>query len=137
MAKIRLVLVEDYNVLRDILRQRLVEDGEIEIVGETDDGEVAIEMARRLRPDVVVTDIAHSGPDGIEVARQIVQHDDRVKVLVNTGYADRVYVKRCLDAGARGYVLKDEVPALVDAIKAVAAGELVLSPSISKIVGSL
>jgi two-component system response regulator NreC len=134
MGKIRVMLVDDHTVVRQGLRRILETDDEIEIVGEAGDGRSATEMVQRLRPNVVVMDIALPELNGIEATRQIVKRSDGTKVLVLTMHADDAYVRQSLKAGARGYLLKDsEDLDLLKAVKAVGRGGSFFSPTISKV----
>jgi two-component system, NarL family, response regulator NreC len=132
MSSIRVLLVDDDTFWRQTFHCELHEEDGIVIVGEAKDGDTAIEMARRLRPDVLVTDIAHPGPNGYAVARAIVEQIDGVKILVYSGYAGWSHVERSLQAGAKGFVVKPErISVLVTAIKTVAGGGEFLSPGLS------
>jgi two-component system response regulator DegU len=124
--------MDDHELYREGLRCMLEREEDIEIVGEAVDGFAAIDMTRRLRPDVLLTDIDHPGPDGYEVAREISDHVHGVRVLVLSAYDGPLYVERSLEAGARGYVMKDEeLSVLMNAIKTVAGGAEFLSPRLS------
>ena len=135
MEKIRVFLVDDHTVVRQGLRRILESDDEIEIVGEAGDGRTAIDLVQKLRPHVVVMDVAMPELNGIEATRQILKRVEGAKVLVLSMHGDDVYVRQALKAGARGYLLKD-APAgdLVSAIRALASGEGYLSPAVSNAV---
>ncbi|HEV7735124.1 MAG TPA: response regulator transcription factor [Candidatus Binatia bacterium] len=134
MAKLRVLLVDDHTVVRQGLRKILESDDEIEIVGEAGDGRSAVEMVQRMRPHVVVMDVALPELNGIEATRQITKRVDGAKVLVLTMHSDDVYVRQSLKAGARGYLLKDsEDLDLIKAVKAVGQGGSFFSPSVSKV----
>jgi DNA-binding NarL/FixJ family response regulator len=121
-------------MVRQGLRKILESDPALEIVGEARDGRSAVELAGRLRPQVVVMDVALPELNGIEAARQIVKRCAGTKVLILTMHADEVYVRQSLKAGARGYLLKDsEDLDLIKAVKAVGSGGSFFSPSISRI----
>ena len=129
MSSVRVLLVDDHNLYREGLRLLLEQEDDIEIVGEAVDGYTAIDLTRRLRPQVVVTDIDHPGPDGYAVARAIADHVDGVKVLVLSAYDGSTYVERSWRAGAMGYVVKDDpIPVLASAIRTVAGGGEFVSP---------
>jgi two-component system response regulator NreC len=122
-------------VVRHGLRRILDSDGQIEIVGEAGDGRTAVELAQRLRPDVVVMDIALPELNGIEATRQLAKRVPNVHVLMLTMHADDVYVRQSLKAGAHGYLLKDsEDLDLIKAVKAVGAGGSFFSPAVSRVV---
>jgi len=134
MAKLRVLLVDDHTMVRQGLRKILESDDEIEIVGEAGDGRTAVDMAARMRPHVVVMDVALPELNGIEATRQIGKRVEGAKVLVLTMHSDDVYVRQSLKAGARGYLLKDsEDLDLIKAVKAVGAGGSFFSPSVSKL----
>jgi two-component system, NarL family, response regulator NreC len=135
MEKIRVFLVDDHTVVRQGLRRILESDDEIEIVGEAGDGRTAIDLVQKLRPHVVVMDVAMPELNGIEATRQIVKRVEGAKVLVLSMHGDDVYVRQALKAGARGYLLKDsEDLDLIKAVKAVRAGGSFFSPPVSKVV---
>ncbi len=133
MSKIPVFLVDDHTVVRQGIRRILESDGEIKVEGEASSGRVAVNMVPRLRPQVVVMDIALPELNGIEATRQIVKHGGGARVLILTMHAAESYVRESLRAGARGYILKDADPAeLVQAVKAVSRGESVFSPAVSR-----
>jgi two-component system response regulator NreC len=135
MEKIRVFLVDDHTVVRQGLRRILESDDEIEIVGEAGDGRTAIDLVQRLRPHVVVMDVAMPELNGIEATRQITKRVEGVKVLVLSMHGDDVYVRQALKAGARGYLLKDsEDLDLIKAVKAIRGGGSFFSPPVSKVV---
>ena len=135
MEKIRVFLVDDHTVVRQGLRRILESDDEIEIVGEAGDGRTAIDLVQRLRPHVVVMDVAMPELNGIEATRQITKRVEGTKVLVLSMHGDDVYVRQALKAGARGYLLKDsEDLDLIKAVKAIRGGGSFFSPPVSKVV---
>src|SRR5512145_648347 len=103
---LRVVLVDDHELMRQGLRSILEREGEVEVVGEAASGRAALELARTLTPDVVVMDVAMQGQNGIEATRQIRAACPDVKVLALSSHSDPHYVTAMLDAGACGYVLK-------------------------------
>ena len=129
MAKLRLLIADDQPLMRAGFRAVLEATGEMEVVGEVEDGEQAIAAARSLAPDVVLMDIRMPRLDGIEATRRL--PDQRVLILTTFGLDD--YIVEALRAGASGFITKD-VPAdeLVRAVKAVAAGDALLSPSVTR-----
>ena len=135
MDKIRVFLVDDHTVVRQGLRRILESDDEIEIVGEAGDGRTAVELVQKLRPHVIVMDVAMPELNGIEATRQIVKRVEGAKVLVLSMHGDDIYVRQALKAGARGYLLKDsEDLDLIKAVKAIRAGGSFFSPPVSKLV---
>ena len=133
MAKIRVLIADDHAIVRDGVRALLALAEDVEVVGEAADGAEAIEACRRLRPDLVLMDIAMPGLGGLEATLQIRKEQPEVKVLVLTQYEDREYVRRFLKLGVSGYVLKKAAGAeLVAAVRAAAKGGLVLDPDIAR-----
>ena len=104
--RIRVLIADDHTILRDTLRLLLEMHEEIEIVGEASDGREAIDLAEKLKPDVVLMDTAMPGLNGIEATTQIRKRLPRTRVLVLSGYQYEDQVKAALRAGASGYVLK-------------------------------
>lgn len=128
---IRVLLVDDQRMMREGLRAVLAAHGTIHVVGEAADGQEALEAARRDQPDVVVMDVAMKAMNGIEATRQILGELPGVRVLALSQYADRRYVENMVQAGARGYVLKEAAcEELARAIEAVHGGEFFASPGI-------
>lgn len=135
MDKIRVFLVDDHTVVRQGLRRILESDEEIEIIGEAGDGRSAVDLVQRLRPHVVVMDVALPGLNGIEATRQIMKRIEGIRVLVLSMHGDDVYVRQALKAGARGYLLKDsEDLDLIKAVKALRQGGSFFSPPVSRVV---
>ena len=135
MSSITVLLAEDHTIVRKGIRSLLDAERDIDVVGEAENGREAVEIAEVIHPDIVVMD--HSMPvlNGLEAMRQIRQRDDGIKVLILTMHTNEEYVFQFLRAGAAGYVVKQSAPnELVAAIRAVAAGQSYLSPSISKTV---
>jgi two-component system response regulator NreC len=134
LEKLRVLLVDDHSVVRQGLRRLLEVDDEVEVVGEAGDGRIAVDMAQRTRPDVVVMDIALPELNGIEATRQIIDRNSGSRVIILTMHGDEVYVRQCLKAGARAYLLKDcEDLDLVRAVKEVGRGGSFFSPRIARI----
>jgi DNA-binding NarL/FixJ family response regulator len=127
--RIRIILVDDHPVVRQGLRKILSTFEQIAIEGEAGSGREAIELARELRPDVVVMDISMPEMSGIE-ATSILRRDlPEIKVLALSMHENASYVKQALRAGARGYILKDSTPKdLVEAISNVDSGTVPMSP---------
>jgi DNA-binding NarL/FixJ family response regulator len=128
---VRVLLVDDQPLLRTGFRMVLGSEPGLTVVGEAGDGEEAVDLARRLQPDVVLMDIRMPRLDGVEATRRIVEAGLRARVLVLTTFDLDEYVVGALRAGASGFVTKD-VPAedLVEAIRVVAAGEAIVAPRI-------
>ncbi len=133
MSAIRVMLADDHQILREGVRALLSRAEDLEVVGEAADGRSAIDLCKRLDPDVVVMDIHMPGLGGLEATLEIRKQSPRVKILVLTQYEDGEYVRRFLKSGASGFVLKRAAgAALVDAIRAVSKGGLVLDPEIAR-----
>ena len=126
---IRVVLVDDHPVLRDGLAALVRGTKDMEVAGTASDGAEAIELVRRLRPQVVLMDLQMPGMDGVEATREIVGQSLGADVLVLTSFSDGARILAALDAGAVGYLLKDSEPEQVlDGIRAVSRGESPLHP---------
>jgi DNA-binding NarL/FixJ family response regulator len=133
-AAARILIADDHPMMRAGLRERLAKADEgIEVVGEASDGREAYELAGRLRPDVVLLDIAMPGLNGIEATRKIKAAWPEIAILVLTAYDDEQYVHALIDAGAAGYLLKTaESAAIADAVQRIRRGETVLSRAITE-----
>jgi len=133
MNRIRVLLAEDHTIVRKGLRSLLDDETEIEVVGEAEDGQQAIELVQRVQPDVVLMDITMPVLNGLEATRQIKKLFPQVKVVVLTVHSTEEYIFQILRAGASGYVVKQAaVSELVQAIQTVHRGDSFLSPSISR-----
>ena len=129
--KIRIVFAEDHVLVREGTRQLLDRHEDLEVIGEGADGIEAVELVRRLSPDIVLLDISMPRMNGIEATKRIKEFAPQTSILILTAYDDDQYVFALLEAGAAGYLLKDvSGDELVRAIRAVHAGEPVLHPAI-------
>ncbi|KOT95746.1 response regulator transcription factor [Streptomyces rimosus] len=129
---IRVLLVDDHQVVRRGLRTFLEVQDDIEVVGEASDGDEGIAAAEQLRPDVVLMDVKMPGTDGIEALRKLRELDNPARVLVVTSFTEQRTVVPALRAGAAGYVYKDVDPeALAGAIRSVHAGHVLLQPEVA------
>jgi DNA-binding NarL/FixJ family response regulator len=126
----RILIVDDHDLVREGIRALLEQDPLFQVVGETGDGQAAIRLAAKLRPDVVLMDVnLPGGLGGLEATEAILAENSGVRVIILTQYEDREYIKRAIRIGARGYLLKRSVSAqLKEAIKAVHAGQRYLHP---------
>lgn len=132
MSEIRVLLADDHGVLRKGVRSVLSQDPTIRIIGEAEDGSMAVTLVDELHPDVVIMDIAMPRLNGIEAAAQINRKHKHVGILMLSMYSDEEYVLRALMAGVRGYLLKDSAePDLVRAVHAVARGRTFFGPVIA------
>ena len=135
MKRIRILLADDHGVVRQGFKMILGAQADMEIVGEAANGREAVEQAERLKPDIVVMDVAMPELNGIEATRRLAESAPHVRVLALSMHKDSVYVRETLRAGARGYLLKDSgANDLVAAVRAVANGEGYLSPAVSNAV---
>jgi DNA-binding NarL/FixJ family response regulator len=126
---IRVVLVDDHAVIRAGLQQLLAGTADIDVVGQAENGREALEVVRRLRPDVVLMDLQMPGVDGVAATRMIMTEKLGVDVLVLTSYSDSERIVAALDAGAVGYLLKDADPDdVLQGIRAVSRGESPIHP---------
>ncbi|MEV5605329.1 response regulator transcription factor [Streptomyces sp. NPDC052299] len=129
---IRVLLVDDHQVVRRGLRTFLEIQDDIEVVGEAADGAEGVARTEELRPDVVLMDIKMPGTDGIEALRRLRELDNPAKVLIVTSFTEQRTVVPALRAGASGYVYKDVDPdALAGAIRSVHAGHVLLQPEVA------
>ncbi len=133
MKKIRIIFAEDHVLVREGTRQLLDQHDDLEVVGEAADGVEAIELVRRLDPDLAILDISMPRMGGIEATKRIKALSPNTSILILSAYDDDQYVFALLEAGAAGYLLKDvSGNELVRAIRAVHAGEPVLHPAIAR-----
>jgi len=134
-APIRVLLADDHAMVRRGLRDFLELHDDIEIVGEAVDGATAIEQAAALRPDIVVMDLLMPGIDGIEATARIRAETPGVEIVALTSFVEEATALAAIEAGASGFLLKDaDADELAAAIRAAAAGEVHLDPSVASIV---
>ena len=132
METIRLLIADDHAVVRDGLMGILSRQRDFDVVGEAATGLEAVERARELQPDVVLMDIRMPGMDGVEAMRLIRDEDPQVEFIVLTTYDNDEYIFSAIEAGAKGYVLKDSPrERLFQALRAVYRGESFVDPSVS------
>ena len=132
-AVIRVLLVDDHPLIRQAVRSVLEHEKDISIIGEGGNGEEAVELAQRLQPDVIVMDVTMPKMNGINATRQIKNLHPKIAVLILTVHDDDQNIQDIMKAGATGYLLKSVFGKdLVQAIRTVASGDMVLSPVIGK-----
>jgi DNA-binding NarL/FixJ family response regulator len=131
---IRVAIVDDHDLVREGIRAILEQDPMFQVVGETGDGQEAVRLARRLRPDVMLMDVhLPGGLGGLEATEAIVADCPEVRVIILTQYENREYIRRAIRIGARGYLLKRSVAAqMKEAIKTVYGGQRYLHPLVAE-----
>ncbi len=131
--KISVLLVDDHSLVRRGFRRILEDEPDIEVTGEAGDGEEAVRLAQELKPKVVVMDCAMPNMNGLLATRKILEQEPQTLVLMLSMHPEETLVRQALDAGARGYVLKNAVDLeLGTAIRRVVAGETVLDSQLSR-----
>ena len=129
---IRLVLAEDQLLLRNALASLLALEGDIEVVGQAGDGVTALRLLREAQPDIALLDIDMPGLTGLEVLKAGAAEQLPTQIMILTTYGRPGYVREAIDAGARGFMIKDRpVPELADALRRVLAGEMVIDPDLA------
>ena len=132
MSAMRIVLVDDHEMLREGLRAMLQQHADLEVVGEAGNGREAVELVAQTQPDVVVMDIAMPDLNGIDATRQVVRGCAGVKVVALSMHADKRFVSGMFQAGASAYLLKKgAAQELIEAIRQVAANQIYLSPKVA------
>jgi len=130
--KIRIVIADDHPVFRFGLRQIIEAEPAFDVVGEADQGEAARDLVQKVRPAIVVLDVAMPKLDGLALARLLQKEGTPVKVILVTMYREEKLFKKALEAGVKGYVLKDSAASdIISCIKAVVAGQNYTSPELT------
>ncbi len=130
-TKISVLLVDDHALVRRGFRRILEDEPDIQVIGEASDGMEAVRLAEELHPKVIVMDCALPNMNGLDATRQILRQSRETLVLMLSMHPEGTWVRQSLDAGARGYILKNALDLeLGTAIRRVAAGELVLDPQV-------
>jgi len=133
MKRITVLLAEDHTIVREGFRKMLELEDDIEVIGEAQEGRQAVALARKLRPDVVLMDIAMPQLNGLEATRQVLKALPATKVLVLSAHSDDAYVKGATEAGALGFVLKQtSAHDVCRAIREVHKGRTFFSPAMSR-----
>ena len=133
MNKLRIILAEDHETIRDGLKLLVNSRSDMEVVGEADNGTTALQLAEEFSPDVVVMDISMPELNGLQATKKLKDKSPQVKVLILTRHSEPGYLQELLQAGASGYVLKQsKSEELIRAILAVAAGQTYLDPAITE-----
>ncbi len=130
--QIKIVIADDHTIVRQGLRKLLEEEDYIQIIGEAVNGREAVQKAEKLKPDVIIMDIAMPILNGIEASRQIKYHNLKTKIVILSMHSHSRYIRELLSVGVSGYVLKDAASSdIIKAIMAAIKGDIYLSPSIS------
>ncbi|MBI1841434.1 MAG: response regulator transcription factor [Verrucomicrobia bacterium] len=137
MKTLRILIVDDHGMIRQGLRAVIQARSGWELCGEAENGRQAVELARRLRPDIVILDLTMPGLNGLDATRKIREALPRAQILIQTMHDSEALAREALAAGARGYLLKNDAPELLPlAIEALAAGRTFFTPIVSEIVMS-
>jgi DNA-binding NarL/FixJ family response regulator len=132
MSKFKVLLADDHALFRAGLRSLMELENDIQVVGEAENGRLAVELTKTLRPEIVVMDIAMPILNGLEATRQILHEIPETKILILSGYSNNNYIDEVIDAGACGYLIKQSSPgAMLKAIREIRKGNKIYSPSIS------
>lgn len=135
MDHLRIVLADDHTLFRQGLRRVLQEQAGWQVVAEANDGAEAVRLTLEHEPEIVILDVAMPRLNGIDASRQITRRLPEVRILILSMYSDDVYITQALQAGARGFILKDSADAdLVRAVTDLAAGKSYFSPTVTKVV---
>ena len=138
METINIVIADDHLLMREGTRRILEAYPDLKVVGEADDGEKAMDLLRRLRPDLIILDIRMPKLNGVEVVQQMSDCCPDTKVWILTAYDDDEYIFALMGAGAHGYFLKTVQPTeLIEAVRNIHSGEIVLDPTIAAKVAQL
>src|SRR5580698_6820465 len=131
--KITVLLVDDHSLVRRGFRRMLEDEPDMAVVGEAGDGEEAIKLARDLKPKVVVMDCALPTMNGLDATRQILEDLPETAVLMLSMHSESTWVRQAIEAGAKGYILKNALDLdLAPAIRKIAAGETVFDPQVEQ-----
>ena len=131
MSEISVLLVDDHSLVRKGFRRILDDDPEIRVIGEAADGTEAVKLAQELKPRVIVMDMAMPGLNGMQASIEILKVLPNTAILMLSMYSEENYVRNALEAGAKGYILKNAMDIdLAAAIKQVAAGQRVIAPGL-------
>ena len=130
---ISIVLIDNHQSVRRGLKELLETEPDLQVVGEANDGREGVEIARRLRPDILLSDLMMDAMDGIEVTREIARQSENTRTIILSVHNDSGYVSRALREGAKGYVLKEAgIDVLIGAIRQVMAGSVYLCPALQR-----
>jgi len=128
----RILIADDHGIMREGLRSLIEKQDDMEVVGEAEDGQMVVELARELSPDVIIVDITMPNLNGVDAARQILKENEDAKIIALSMHSNRLFVTKMLQTGVLGYVLKSYLfDELVKAIYAVSSKKYYLSPQIT------
>ena len=135
--KLRILLAEDHKTVREVIKLLVNAQDDMEVIGEAGDGEIAVQLAGELKPDIVVMDISMPELNGLRATRRMRSNGLDLKILMLTRHTDDGYLQQLIEAGANGYVLKQSAPnELINAIRAVGSGNSYLDPALTnKVMG--
>lgn len=132
MDRIRIVIADDHEMLREGLKSLMGREPDLEVVGEAENGKATLRVVKKTAPHIVVMDVAMSDLNGIEATRSLKKADPTIKVIGLSGHPNRSYVAEMLKAGASGYVLKNRAyEDLIHAVREVLKGNMYLSPEVT------
>lgn len=130
--KTRILLAEDHATVREGIKLLVDKQPDMEVIGEAGDGEVAIQKAQELKPDLIVMDVSMPGMNGLRATKRLRRLMPDVKILTLTRHTDDGYLQQLIKAGVNGYVLKQSAPAeLINAIRAIAEGKSYIDPTLA------
>lgn len=133
MGRIKVMIADDHSMVRQGIKQILELEDDIEVTAQANDGNEAIELYKKKKPDVILMDINMPGKNGIQAIKELVSYNNDVRILVLTIHEDREYLFKTLHLGAMGYVLKDAEPStLVEAIRTINNGESYIQPNMTR-----
>ncbi|MHC4738501.1 MAG: response regulator [Planctomycetota bacterium] len=130
----RILIADDHGIMRDGLRALIEKQPDMEVVGEAEDGQMVVDLARELTPDVIVVDITMPNLNGVDAARQILEENVDARIIALSMHSNKLFITKMLQTGVLGYVLKSYLfDELVKAIYSVAANKYYLSPQITDV----
>jgi DNA-binding NarL/FixJ family response regulator len=131
---VKILIADDHQIVREGLRAMFEKEAEMEVIGEAEDGITAVQLACELRPDVIVLDVNMPEMDGIDATRRLLKELPDTKIIALSMYSKRAYIKKMLEAGASGYLLKGGAfTELIKAINTVLAGEVYLCSTVATV----
>lgn len=130
---IRVMIVDDHELVREGIKRLLIDSGDIEVIAEADSGKAAIAAVKANRPDVILMDVTMPDMDGLETTRKLLRIDPSLKILALSAHVEEPYPSRVLQAGSLGYITKDsDSKTMISAIKLIQLGKRYLSPEVAQ-----